>query len=83
MKDKSKLKGKHVQALVTDEMEQQIFDICFKLYAERAVIPSVCKTAVYFAAGIYKASALAEGNDFIHSFFSHCKKPPFTKYNNT
>ena len=30
MKDKSKLKGKHVQALVTDEMEQQIFDICFK-----------------------------------------------------
>ena len=30
MKDKSKLKGKHIQALVTDEMEQQIFDICFK-----------------------------------------------------
>ena len=33
------------------------------------LIPCVCKTAVYFAAAVNKASVFTRGNDFFHCFF--------------
>src|SRR5699024_1735364 len=45
------------------------FDVVFELYAQRTVVPCLGKTAVDFRAGIHKASAFAESNNFFHCFF--------------
>ena len=45
------------------------FDVVFQFNAERTVVPGVCETAVYLRAGIYKASAFAKRDYFIHSLF--------------
>ena len=48
----------------------RFFDVVFKLYAEWAVVPSVCKTAVNFATCENEASAFAQGNQFVHRQFA-------------
>ena len=53
-------------------------DIVFKSRTQRTVIPSISQAAVYFRAGIYKATTFTECNNFVHSFLSifHFKITP-------
>ncbi|MPM88327.1 hypothetical protein SDC9_135429 [bioreactor metagenome] len=41
-------------------------DVVFQLHAQRAVVPGVGQAPVNFAAGVYKAAPLAQGDDFFH-----------------
>ena len=48
----------------------RFFNIVFQFHAKRTIIPGVCKPAVNFGAGVYKAAAFAERDDLIHCFVS-------------
>ena len=58
------------------------FDVVFEFNAEGAVVPGIGKAAVDLAAGIDKASAFAERNDFFHCFFSVVHKCLLRFYRN-
>ena len=49
-------------------------DVVFELNSERAVVPGVCESAVYFAARKYETSVFAEGDKFVHCQFCHILK---------
>ena len=58
-----------IRAFLNELLAPCVFDVGFQLNAEGAVVPSVCKSAVNFTSGVYKASALAKSNKLFHCFF--------------
>ena len=46
-----------------------LFYVVLKLYAKRAVIPSISKSSIYFRAGKYKSSCFTKSDDFVHCLF--------------
>ena len=59
-----------VWAFLHELLQPYLFDVVFELNAERAVVPGVCKAAVYLASGIHIAAVFAQGNDLVHSLFA-------------
>ena len=60
----------HVVGGLLDEfLPPGLFHVVLELHAQGAVVPGVGQAAVDFAARVYKASALAEGDDLVHGFF--------------
>ena len=55
-----------VFVLLHELFEPCALDVVFELHTERTVVPCIGKTAVYLGTGIYKASALAKGDNFVH-----------------
>ena len=49
-------------------------NVVFQLDTQRAVVPSVCKTAVDFTAGEDETAVFAEGYKFVHCEFAFCHK---------
>ena len=62
----STVKTDIILVFLNEFLEPSLLDIIFKLNAERAVVPCVCKTAVNFTACINKTSALTESNKLFH-----------------
>ena len=58
-----------VRAFLDELLEPGFFDIVLELYAERAIVPAVGKTAVNFAACEDKAAVFAQGHDHVQRFF--------------
>ena len=58
-----------VLVLLHKLFKPSLLDVVFKRHTERTVIPGIGESAVNLRAGIYKASALAERNDFFHCLF--------------
>jgi hypothetical protein len=47
-----------------------VFDILLQLHPQRPVVPAAPQTAIDFAAGEYKASPLAQRDNFIHIYLA-------------
>ena len=64
-----------VGVLLHEFLPPCVLDVLLQLRAERAVVPGVGEAAVDFAAGEHKAPVLAQGNNFVHGFFSVVHDP--------
>ena len=62
----SGVKSYVVRTFLNEFFPPCFFDVVFEFNTERTVVPSVCKTAVNFGAGVNKSSALTERNDLVH-----------------
>ena len=60
----------HIIPVLLDKLlAPRLLDVVLQLHAQRPVVPCIRQTAVNLAAGIHKAPALAQGNDFVHCLF--------------
>ena len=66
-------------AFLHEFLPPRALNVVFQFHAERAVVPGVRQSAVDIRPGIYKAPAFAQGDDFVHGFFTvvHGKSPSF------
>ena len=64
------VKADIVGAFLNKLLQPRLLDVVFEFNAQRAVVPGVCKAAVYLASGIHIAAVFAQGNDLVHSLFA-------------
>ena len=58
-----------IAALLHELLPPSLLYVVLELYAKRAVVPRVGKTAVDLGAGENKATVFTQGNNFVHRFF--------------